>query len=225
MSHPRVQRVVVVGTGTGIGKTHLTLALARALRRSCPTVALKPLESGGDADARAFDVESSWTIAPHPLIPLKNPVSPHLAARLEGREVHVERLVAWVAEQEQQAIYDDMLPYAVSLVETAGGVLSPLSRTARNLELARALDPALLLLVAPDSLGVLHALSTTLIAMSTLGRPPDLVALSAARVDASTGTNAAELRELGIADPAFVLPHGATDATPLAERVLAHFSS
>ena len=42
---------MVVGTGTGVGKTRLTCALARSLRKSAPTLALKPVESGGRDDA------------------------------------------------------------------------------------------------------------------------------------------------------------------------------
>lgn len=221
MPDRRLRRVVVLGTGTGVGKTRLTVALARALRRIGPTLALKPLESGGDADARAFDVENSLRVDPHPLVALREPLSPHLAARREGRGISVAELAGWVAEQEARlALCDTTSPYLFSVIESAGGALSPLSREARNLELARALDPAQLLLVGPDSLGVLHALGSTLIAMATLGRPPDLIALSAASVDASTGTNADELRHLGIADPAFVLGPGEDDATRLAEALL-----
>lgn len=87
MPDRRLRRVVVLGTGTGVGKTRLTVALARALRRIGPTLALKPLESGGDADARAFDVENSLRVDPHPLIALREPLSPHLAARRDGRGI------------------------------------------------------------------------------------------------------------------------------------------
>jgi dethiobiotin synthetase len=93
-----------------------------------------------------------------------------------------------------------------SVVETAGGVFSPLSSTAANFELALALDPAIWVLVAADALGVLHDVSATLLAMRARNRVPDHVVLSAARPpDASTGTNAAELAALGIATPSAVL--------------------
>ena len=106
----------------------------------------------------------------------------------------------------------------VTLIETAGGALSPLSATATNLDLARALSPALWLLVAPDALGVLHDCRVTLAA---LGRAPDALALSAARaLDASSGTNAEELRWLGIASPLCVLGPGARSVAPLVEWLL-----
>lgn len=226
MSAQRLQRIVVVGTGTEVGKTRLSVALARALRRRGATLALKPVESGGSADAQAFHVENPFHVEPHPLFALARPLSPHLAARLEGRHIDLAEVARWVREQELRlTTYDTTSPYVFSLIETAGGVLSPLSREARNLELARALEPATLLLVAPDSLGVLSSLGATLLALRALGREPDLVALSAARQDDSTGTNAAELRDLGIAEPAFVLGPGQDDAEPLAEALVRRVSS
>jgi hypothetical protein len=93
-----------------------------------------------------------------------------------------------------------------SLVETAGGVFSPLNPTATNLSLAVALEPAIWIVVAPDALGVLHDLTATLTAMRANARMPEFVVLSAAREpDASTGTNADELARLGIATPVAVL--------------------
>jgi hypothetical protein len=69
-------------------------------------------------------------------------------------------------------------------------------------------------------LGVLHELAATLRALGAAGRVPDHVVLSAARgSDASTGTNADELRRLGIADPALELGPNASDATSFIERL------
>jgi dethiobiotin synthetase len=93
-----------------------------------------------------------------------------------------------------------------SIVETAGGVFSPLSETATNLDLALALEPATWVLVAADALGVLHDVSATLQAMRARNRAPDHLVLCAARApDASTGSNATELAALGIATPSAVL--------------------
>ena len=212
MSDPRLRRVVVVGTGTGVGKTRVTRALARALRRRAPTLALKPVESGAGGDARAFDADNPVAVSPHPRIALAAALSPHLAARREGQQFHVKTLVEWIEAAEQSlALCDNTSPYICSVIETAGGALSPLTPEARNLDLCIALDPALLVLVGPDGLGVLHAMTAT------------LVALSAAWSDESTGTNADELRLLGIADPTLVLASGDDDAEPLARAVLSAF--
>jgi dethiobiotin synthetase len=212
-------RVVVLGCGTGVGKTRLSVALLRALvARGLPALGLKPIESGmatpgahqpGDgSDASALDSAGSLQSAlPHPLYALHAPVSPHLAARAEGIEIDVHRAAAWVAAAERAATSHAMSRSALwTVVETAGGVFSPLARESTNFELARALEPAVWVLVAADALGVLHEVTATLKAMRACGREPDHLVLSGAREpDASTGGNAAELRTLGITTVSAVL--------------------
>ena len=88
--------------------------------------------------------------------------------------------------------------------------------------LARALDPAIWLLVGADALGVLHDVTATLGFARALGRPPDHVLLSASRSpDASTGTNAAELEALGIASRVFsARAHDAASLASLVDALL-----
>jgi dethiobiotin synthetase len=108
----------------------------------------------------------------------------------------------------------------VTLVESAGGAFSPLGAGASNVELATALQPALWLLVAPDALGVLHDLRATL---GALPRPPDAVVLSSSRGrDESSGSNAAELAQLGIAQVLARFSTGARDAGAVVSWLLAH---
>jgi dethiobiotin synthetase len=203
-------RVVVLGTGTGIGKTTACAALAQALvDLGAPAVAaLKPIETGyveegSDAERLA---SVSYGITPperHPLYCFSRPVSPHLAARDQGVAIRVETVLEWVAHEEAACA---ALRRGFVIIETAGGALSPLSEQATNLDLARALEPACLLLVAPDALGVLHDVRATLTAMRALHRSPDHLVLSRARpADASTGNNADELPRLGLMAPSAVL--------------------
>ena len=229
-------RVVVLGAGTGVGKTRVSVALLRALAtRGVPTLGLKPIESGilrgvndepaPDSDAAALAAAGSLqTTLPHPLYALGEPISPHLAARRAGVELDVARCSDWVATSEESVAPRVSSHSALwTVVETAGGVFSPLGVATRNFELARALGPAIWLLVAPDALGVLHDLGATLGAMNALGRLPDHVLLSAARApDASTGTNAAELTTLGIVRPSAVLARNDDSGiAPLVEHLLA----
>lgn len=200
-------RVVILGTGTDVGKTYITATLARGLRGHASVVALKPVESGVGPDA-AGDAGTIANAAGHaPLLSrwrFPRPVSPHLGAREQGVVLDVAQVAAWVAEREATAGAE------ISLVELAGGAFSPLGAGVTNAELALALDPALWLLVAPDSLGVLHDVTATLRA---LPRQPDALVLCGARSpDASTGSNAAELARLGIARVLEVVPAGATGA-------------
>jgi dethiobiotin synthetase len=87
------------------------------------------------------------------------------------------------------------------LIETAGGVLSPINENQTNLDLALALEPSCWVLVGADRLGVLHDMRATLTSMQYLARLPDIILLSAPRVpDESTGTNRQELGILGWAE-------------------------
>lgn len=219
-----IRRVVVVGTGTGVGKTWVASALTKALGRRCAVVALKPVEtgvaetegvseSGQQPDAKLLADASTEValLAPYRFAP---PVSPHLAARQARTVIELERILTYVQHHESSLGALD-----VTVVETAGGLFSPLATELTNFGVARALDPACWILVAPDSLGVLHDVSATVGLARHLGRAPDFVVLSAARPpDASTGTNAAELVTLGIVDHALTL---ARDATAPLEAIVA----
>lgn len=196
-------RVVILGTGTDVGKTYVTAAIARGLAQRTSVLALKPIESGAPPGV-AGDAGTIAAAADHPPALSQwrflRPVSPHLAARENGVVIPIPDVASWVAEQERQG------SRAVTLVELAGGVFSPLAPGATNADLALALDPALWILVAPDALGVLHDVTATLRA---LPRRPDAVVLSSSRApDASTGSNGPELGALGIADVLEVVPPG-----------------
>ena len=206
-------RIIVLGTGTGVGKTWITLALARSLRRmGASVVALKPIETGvdgapGSARSDAALLASASSRAPAaPPFTFPDPVSPHLAARRDGRSVDLRVVQSYVAQHESEATSSVT---SFVLVESAGGCLSPLAKGLTNTDLALALEPAIWILVAPDSLGVLHDVSATLAALTSRSRVPDHVVLSTARVpDASTGTNGAELTALGIVTPLAIAPRG-----------------
>jgi len=229
-------RVVILGCGTGVGKTRLSVALLRGFTsRGLPALGLKPIESGIEraaesvgappgSDAAALALASSLRAGvSHPLYALRDPVSPHLAARSAGTQIDVSRVKSWVIEAETSVT--PLVPSHSALwtiVETAGGVFSPLAPGIANFELALALEPATWVLVAADALGVLHDVSSTLKAMRACGREPDHLVLSGAREpDASTGSNASELAALGIATPSAVLARNDDrGVTSLVDRLL-----
>jgi dethiobiotin synthetase len=227
-------RIVVLGCGTGVGKTRVSAALLQALRRrGCATLGLKPIESGvaragaEGSDAAALNDASSLRSsgAARSLYALAAPVSPHLAARAAGLELDVAKVESWVTAAEAKAAPHIGPHMAIwTVVESAGGVFSPLSMSASNFDLAQALEPAIWLLVAADALGVLHDVSATMQALRARSRLPDHVVLSGAREpDPSTGTNAAELAALGIVTPRAVLARNDDRGIePLVDLLLAH---
>jgi dethiobiotin synthetase len=86
--------VVITGTGTGVGKTHLAVGLLGALRHKGSVVAgFKPIETGlvvgASSDADRLARASSFHVK-QPLFAYEEAVSPHLAARIEGRPINRE---------------------------------------------------------------------------------------------------------------------------------------
>lgn len=198
-------RVVIVGTGTEIGKTHLGVALVgAAARRGWEVCGLKPVESGVPAggvgeDAAALEAASPFHVKRPPPYALVDAVSPHLAARRAGVIIELEPIRAWVEGHTAEWVF----------VETAGALLSPLAKGVTNLDLAAALAPDRWVLVGVDRLGVLHDVTACCRALEGHTRAPPLVVLQSPRApDLSTGTNAQELRELGIAEEVAVMPRG-----------------
>lgn len=183
--------IFLVGTGTDVGKTHVTAALMKVATNAG---AWKPIATGM-TDAMGEDARAIGAKEP-PLFAFEPPISPHLAARRVGVMIRakaiVERARALAAEHEH------------FFVESAGGVFSPISETETNHDVMRALD-ARVLLVAPDRIGVLHDITATVRAANI---KPILALTAPAAPDASTGTNAEEIRRLGLASQVIEFPRG-----------------
>jgi dethiobiotin synthetase len=187
--------IVVSGTGTGIGKTHIGEALLLAWARRGKRVAgLKPVESGvtdpadPSSDGARLARAASFHVK-HDRHLFADPVSPHLAARSAGTTLTLEMLAAPVAAARAQA--DGVL------VELPGGLFTPLAPGLLNAHAARDLRPDVLLLVAPDRLGVLHDLVAATVAARALSVPiHGAVLVAPERPDPSTGRNASELSAL-----------------------------
>lgn len=200
--------VLVVGTGTDVGKTHVTCALARAARADGARVtAWKPVATGvGDGfgdDARAHAAVA--TDAPAPLFVFTPPISPHLAARRAGRRIDGGAIV-----HRARALATELAPDLL-LIEGAGGLYTPFDANYTHADLARALAPDAIVLVAPDRLGVLHDVTACLRAARADGLRDLHVALAApAAPDPSTGANGDELVALGVVREVAAFPRQAT---------------
>jgi dethiobiotin synthetase len=199
--------VLVTGTGTGIGKTHLAEAILLALPREAKVIGLKPVESGvgegGLSDADRLARASTFHVQ-HFRVVLRAPVAPSLAARREGVALDVDGLHAEVARVRDLA--------DATVVELPGGFFSPFADRTLNIDFAAALRPAATLLVAPDRLGVIHDVLATVSAARARGFPLQALALVAPeQPDASTGTNAEEIASLLPDLPLVRVPRGAPD--------------
>jgi dethiobiotin synthetase len=108
-------RFVVTGTGTGVGKTVFSAALAGALGGSY----WKPVQSGLQGETDSDAVRRLTGLPKERIIPeayrLELPASPHIAAAREGIQIEASRLT---------------IPKTTSplVIEGAGGLMVPLSR-------------------------------------------------------------------------------------------------
>lgn len=185
----KARLVVVGGTGTEIGKTHVAEALLLALGAAGLRAAgLKPVESGvgtGESDRARLSRASTFHVE-HFGVALKAPLSPHRAARAEGVSLHLEALAEGIEAARMGADF--------VVVELAGGLFTPLAEGALNADFAARLGPDFLLLIAPDRLGVLHdVLATTRAAAAAGLRIHGIALVEPAQRDASTGVDAADL--------------------------------
>lgn len=182
--------IAITGTDTGVGKTWVGCALARALRaQGRRVVAIKPVETGcpdepgPDEDGVLLALASGQVEPSHALVRLPAPVAPPVAADAVGVPLDFQDLLARTRAFAQGA--------DVALVEGAGGLLSPLTWEHDLLDLAAALHAAVLL-VASDRLGTVNHVRLTLRVLAKSGFLPLGVVLTApARPDESTGANGA----------------------------------
>jgi dethiobiotin synthetase len=153
----------VTGTDTGIGKTHASVALLRAVRAGGErAIGMKPVASGcrvtpqglrnEDADALigASDPMPAYALCnPYPFAP---PIAPHIAAREAGVEIAPDPIAA--AYRTLAATADRVV------VEGVGGWSVPLSDALMQCDLARALELPIVLVVGLRLGCINHALLT-----------------------------------------------------------------
>ena len=194
--------LLITGTDTGVGKTFVGCGLAAALhRRGLRVAPFKPVETGCELDPETqtpqpLDAlllrQATQTNAPMETIcpyRLREPVAPWVAAEREGVQIDPTRLEN--CYQQLTASHDCVL------VETAGGILVPLTQSFHFGDLARLLKLPVLL-VAGSRLGVINQTLLTIAYLEKTALP--VLACILNRQDDQTGpaieTNAATLRRL-----------------------------
>lgn len=193
----------ITGSDTGVGKTVLTVLLARHLRRrGTPFLALKPICSGGREDAEALRLAQGGGVSLDAINPwsFRAPLAPRLAARREGRPLEPGPVLDFL----RSAM--DVRRQSVVLIEGAGGLLSPMGEGFANRELLIAIraDPVV---VCTNRLGAINQVLLVLEALPpTFRSRARVVLMSPAIADAGSRTNAAALRECLGPDRVVTLP-------------------
>lgn len=161
----------VVGTDTGVGKTYVAARIAAALaRRKVKVGVYKPAASGCLRQGRQListDALALWEAAGKPgqidrVCPQRfsAPLSPHLAAREEQKQIDSRLLRRGLDYWRKRS--------QIVVVEGAGGLMSPLGDSEYVADLAKAFGFPLIV-VAPNKIGTINQTLQTLIAAETYG--------------------------------------------------------
>ena len=147
--------MIVLGTGTEVGKTWVMAGLAEALaagpglvRVRKPVQSFAPEEGRTDADvlASASGEPAREVCPPHRWYPLA--MAPPMAAEALGRAPFT------ISELVGETTWPDAV--RVGLVEGAGGVRSPLALDGDCIDLVQAMRPDAVVLVADAGLGAIN---------------------------------------------------------------------
>jgi dethiobiotin synthetase len=191
----------ITGTDTGVGKTVLTALLAQFLRgRGVNVAAFKPLCSGGRNDAQILFAALDGALTLDEINPwhFRAAIAPALAAKLEEKSVTLAQALAHICALQKK--------FAVTLVEGAGGLLSPLGEDFDSRDLMAALR-ATPIIVAPNKLGAVNHLRLTLEALpKSLRAKVKVVLMTPPKPDAATKSNAKLLAQFFPANKIFALP-------------------
>jgi len=142
-------QVFISGTDTNIGKTMISSWIALHTGFSY----FKPIQTGEDSDSIEVDRLSGVKVYPESFC-YKEPVSPHLAARLECREIDMQQI---------------MLPQEKNLiVEGAGGLLVPLNHEFFLIDLIQRFQMPVIL-VASTRVGTINHTLLSLEALNKRG--------------------------------------------------------
>lgn len=212
--------VFVTATDTGVGKTEVACALLREARaRGLDAVGMKPAQSGlvpgepSDADrlhAASGGVEPVQAICPYSL---RAPLAPAVAARLEGTEISLGRILEGARSLAAR--------HAAVVVEGAGGLLVPLTERETFADLAIELGmPAVV--VARAGLGTVNHVALTVEALRVRGLAIAAIVLnrSLAEDDPSVPHNAGEIARLTGVAPVALLPFVGGSDIEARERAL-----
>lgn len=215
-------RIMIAGTDTDIGKTHVSaglLARARLDGHSC--IGLKPVAAGADyekgkpySDDAARLAKGAAFQGPLSMINptlFEAPIAPHIAAEQAGVQLSADAIAQWATEQ--AADYDRVL------LEGAGGWRVPLNATESFADIAKALDWDVVLVVGMRLGCISHALLT---AEAIVADGCRLVGWVANRVDPDQAVYEQNLESLVQRLPAPLLgqvPFGSKDPEAVAQFV------
>ena len=125
----------ITGIGTNVGKTVVSAILTEALQADY----WKPIQSGTiegkDSETVTSLISNSKTVIHPETYLLKQPLSPHFAAKLDGVTIEMEKL---------------QLPTICNhlIIEGAGGLLVPINKNENVIDVAKKIDCEIVLVIS-----------------------------------------------------------------------------
>ena len=130
----------ITGIGTNVGKTVVSAILTEALQADY----WKPIQSGtiegNDSDTIKSLISNSKTVIHPEVYSLKEPLSPHFAAKLDGVIIDLDKI---------------QLPLRLSgveanhlIIEGAGGILVPINQSQYVIDIAKKFDCEIILVIS-----------------------------------------------------------------------------
>ncbi len=212
----------ITSSGTGIGKTLVTAALAWQLReRGRSVAAIKPVISGfapdmaSESDTGILLAALGEKVTKDPIERISPwrfaaPLAPDLAASREGRTLELAEVVAFCREASEVAERDSV----ALLIEGVGGVMAPMSRDQTVADWMAALRFPAILVVGSHLGAISHALTA---AEALAARAIPLAAVVVSESEASTVTLDDTVESLGrflLEKRLIVLPRGREAVEP-----------
>ena len=147
--------IVIAGIGTEVGKTIVAAIVTEALEADY----WKPVQSGSieqtdSATVRSLISNTRTKFHPEAYL-LKQPISPHAAAAIDGTEIDLENLTP--PRTNRQVV-----------IELAGGVMSPINYTQHNIHLMQRIG-APVIIVSRNYLGSINHTMLTIGACNAAG--------------------------------------------------------
>lgn len=147
--------IFVTGVSTGVGKTYFSYLFLKKLREmKLVGFYFKPVETGGEKPNDYVLCSSVAELSTPPLYHFKNPVSPHLAAKMEGTKIDVRKVKMAIEDLRRRKDID------LALIEGAGGLLVPVTDKYTWGDIIEDMDIPIIV-IASSYLGVInHTLMT-----------------------------------------------------------------
>lgn len=192
----------LLGSGTDVGKTWVGVRLYEQIRPHVSGLrGIKPFESGWNietSDARAWQLAQAHSLSLDDICRwrLPRPVTPAEEFERLSSTPTAEEVLATVARMTQRHPY---------LLETAGGVASPITAQLNSIDLARLLEiPSVL--ITNNSLGTISATTTAFAFASSRAAAPSAVIINVkpGDDDASKQSNAKWIRRQ-VDSPVFIV--------------------